>query len=80
MVNSTLSTLEIFAPIAGQWSFGPSMPTSRRNMMMIGTINNRIQVIGGEATANRANAFSQNEEYKPKSGTWRTMAALPSPR
>jgi hypothetical protein len=73
MVNSTLSTLEIF------WSFGPSMPTSRRNMM-IGTINNRIQVIGGEATANRANAFSQNEEYKPKSGTWRTMAALPSPR
>jgi glucose/arabinose dehydrogenase len=74
-VNGTLNTLEIFDPLTGQWTFGAPMPTGRRTMM-IGTIGGRFQVIGGEA--NGSATFVQNEEYNPRTNTWRTLAAMNS--
>ena len=76
--EGTLDTLEIFNPITADWSFGASMPTGRRTMI-VGTIDNKIQVIGGEAGPG-GSAFSQNEEYDPLSDTWRELPSITTPR
>ena len=76
-INQALNSMEIFDPLTGQWSFGTSMFTGRRNMS-VGTLNNRIQVIGGEATSN-ALPSSQNEEYNPITQTWRSLPSMPTP-
>jgi N-acetylneuraminic acid mutarotase len=76
-INQALNSMEIFDPLTGQWSFGTSMFTGRRNMS-VGTLNNRIQVIGGEATSN-ALPSSQNDEYNPITQTWRSLPSRPTP-
>jgi glucose/arabinose dehydrogenase/N-acetylneuraminic acid mutarotase len=76
--NGTLNTLEIYDPITGQWSTGAPMPTGRRTMI-VGTIDNKLQVVGGEAGAGNT-AFTQNEEYNPVSNSWRSLPAITTPR
>jgi large repetitive protein len=76
--NGTLNTLEIYDPLTGQWSTGAAMPTGRRTMG-IGTIDNKLQVVGGEAGAGNT-AFSQNEEYNPLTDSWRSLPAITTPR
>ena len=78
VVDATLNTLEIFDPLTEEWSFGAPMPTGRR-AMIIGTIDDKIQVIGGEAGPG-GTAFSQNEEYDPLTDSWRSLPAIPTPR
>ncbi len=76
--NGTLNTMEIYDPITDSWVFGAPMPTGRRTMS-VGTLNNRIQVIGGEAGID-GTSFDQNEEYNPATGTWRTLPSIPTAR
>lgn len=74
VVDGTLDTLEIYDPITDAWSFGANMPTGRRTMS-VGTLNGRIQAIGGEAPAATA-----NEEYNPATDSWRTLPDIPTAR
>ena len=76
--NGTLNTMEIYNPSTDLWVFGAPMPTGRRTMS-VGTLNNRIQVIGGEAGID-GTSFDQNEEYNPATGTWRTLPSIPTAR
>jgi large repetitive protein len=76
--NGTLNSVEVYDPLVGQWSVGTSMPTGRRTMS-VGVINNRIQVIGGEATSG-GSTFVQNEEYNPFTNSWRTLPSIPTGR
>lgn len=75
IVDGGLSTMEIYDPVADQWVFGAPMPNGRRTMS-IGTINGRIQVIGGEGNA----SLDFNEEYNPATEAWRTLPAIETPR
>jgi N-acetylneuraminic acid mutarotase/glucose/arabinose dehydrogenase len=76
--NGTLNTLEIYDPLTGQWSTGAPMPTGRRTMI-VGTIDQKLQVVGGEAGAGNT-AFNQNEEYNPLTDSWRSLPAITTPR
>jgi N-acetylneuraminic acid mutarotase len=76
VANPTLSSMEIYDPLTNQWSSGTSMPTGRRTMS-VGTLNNKIQVIGGEATID-GTTFIQNEEYNPLTQTWRSLPSIPT--
>ncbi|MDY7021336.1 MAG: kelch repeat-containing protein, partial [Cyanobacteriota bacterium] len=75
--DGTLNSIEIYDPQNDSWSFGAPMPTGRR-AMSVGTLNNRIQLIGGEAIG--GSSFAQNEEYNPIADTWRTLPSIPTPR
>jgi large repetitive protein len=78
VVNNTLNTMEIYNPTLDSWSFGAPMPTGRR-AMSVGTLNDRIQVIGGEAGPGGI-AFDVQEEYNPATGTWRPLPEISTPR
>jgi hypothetical protein len=47
--------------------------------MVVGTLNGRAQVTGGER-ATDGSTFPQNEEYDPATNSWRTLTAMPTPR
>jgi N-acetylneuraminic acid mutarotase len=71
---SRLATVEMYDPATNTWTARASMPTARR-AMVVGTINGRAQVIGGERGPNNA-VFPQNEEYDPTTDTWRTLEPM----
>lgn len=76
--NGTLNTVEMFDPATGTWTPRAAMPTGRRTMV-VGTLNGRAQVMGGEAAPD-GSAFNQNEEYDPIANAWTTLRSLPTPR
>ncbi|MEL7084309.1 MAG: kelch repeat-containing protein [Cyanobacteria bacterium J06597_1] len=78
VVDATLQSLEIFDPLTGEWTYGADMPTGRR-ALSVGTLNNRIQAIGGEAGPNDS-AFNAVEEYDPATDRWRSLAPITTPR
>ncbi|MEC4814224.1 MAG: kelch repeat-containing protein [Scytonema sp. PMC 1069.18] len=78
VVNDTLNTMEIYNPAQDAWSFGEPMPTGRR-ALSVGTLNDRIQVIGGEAGPG-GTAFDVQEEYNPVTDTWRSLPGISTPR
>ena len=55
------------------------MPTGRR-AMMVGTLNGRAQIMGGEASGVGDGTFPQNEEYDPVTDTWRSLRPMLTPR
>jgi N-acetylneuraminic acid mutarotase len=71
-----LRSVEAFDPDTGEWTPREPMPTGRRRMI-IGTINGRAQIMGGERTSEK---FPMNEEYDPFEDTWRTLSPIPTPR
>jgi hypothetical protein len=68
--------MEIYDPLTSNWSFGTPLLTGRRSMS-VGILNNKIQVIGGEATIDGA-TFIQNEEYNALTQTWRSLPSIPT--
>lgn len=77
-VDPTLSSVEMFDPGIGTWGARSTMPTGRRTMV-VGTLNGRAQVMGGEKTPN-GGTFEQNEEYDPTTDSWRILEPMPTPR
>jgi N-acetylneuraminic acid mutarotase len=77
-VNDTLNTVEMYDPGTNTWTARASMPTGRRTMV-VGTLNGRAQVMGGERTST-GGTFPQNEEYDPTTNTWRTLTPMLTPR
>ena len=75
VVDGSLSSMEIFDPSSQTWSSGPSLITGRRTFA-VGTIDDKIQVIGGED----GNVFIQNEEYNPLTNQWRELPSIPTAR
>jgi len=77
-VNGTLDTVEMYDPMIDAWIGRAPMPTGRRTVV-VGTLNGRAQVIGGERTP-AGDTFPQNEEYDPATNTWRALASMLTPR
>ena len=73
-----LASVEMYDPGTNSWTSRASMPTARRTMV-VGTLNGRAQVMGGERTPS-GGSFAANEEYDPASNTWRTLAPMANPR
>ena len=79
-INGTKNTAEVYDPGTSTWSAIASMPTGRRTMV-VGTINGKLQVIGGEKNDSDPDTiFRVNEEYDPASNSWTSLAAPPNPR
>jgi uncharacterized protein (TIGR03437 family) len=71
---------EEYDPGASQWRSRAPIPTARGGLGS-GTIDNRIQVFGGEGNSGTpSGTFMQNEEYDPSADTWRVLAPIPTPR
>ena len=66
------NTMEMYDPATGTWTDEPDMPTARRNFS-VGTVNNMIQVVGGEITG-ALGTFPENEQYDPTTQTWTELA------
>jgi hypothetical protein len=47
--------------------------------MVVGTLNGRGQVMGGEQTST-GGTFAENEEYDPTTNKWRTLQPMLTPR
>lgn len=73
-IDGTLSSVEMFDPDTQTWTFRASMPTGRR-VPVVGLLNGRAQVIGGERTPS-GGTFVANEEYDPLTDTWRSLAPM----
>ena len=68
--QTTHATVEVLEPSALAWSYLAPMPTARRTMT-VGTISDRLQVIGGENPV-----VAVNEEYNPETDTWRKLTPI----
>jgi glucose/arabinose dehydrogenase/N-acetylneuraminic acid mutarotase len=73
-VNGTLTSVEMLDTATGQWTPRAPMPTGRRTMV-VGRLNGRVQLMGGEVRAD-GGSFFQNEEYNPATDTWRTLKPM----
>ncbi|MCH8157322.1 MAG: hypothetical protein IID18_06165, partial [Nitrospinae bacterium] len=74
VVDGTLSSVEMLNPSSGNWTSRAAMPTGRR-AMVVGTVNGKAQIIGGENPPSDA-----NEEYDPTTNTWRSLDPMPTAR
>ncbi len=71
---------EEFDPATNMWRARAPIPTPRGGIGS-GTLQNRIQVFGGEGPSGTPEStFRQNEEYDPATDTWRSLAPMPTPR
>jgi N-acetylneuraminic acid mutarotase len=73
-----LNTTEMYDPATNTWTAKANMPTARRTMV-VGTLNGRAQVMGGEIMPD-GGAFPANEEYDPTTDTWRALKPMQTPR
>ncbi|WP_166646076.1 Kelch repeat-containing protein [Halospina denitrificans] len=78
-IDGTLNSVEMFSASTGTWTARAPMPTGRRTMV-VGTLNDRAQVIGGEDSGVGNGVFPQNEEYDPTTDTWRSLTQIPTPK
>jgi N-acetylneuraminic acid mutarotase len=76
--DPTLKSVEMFDPALDEWVARAPMPTGRRTMV-VGRLNGRAQLIGGEIRAD-GGSFAQNEEYDAATNTWRVLRSIPTGR
>jgi N-acetylneuraminic acid mutarotase len=78
VTNGTLDTVEMYDPGVGSWVSRAPMLTGRRTMV-VGNLNGRAQVMGGEITQ-QGDSFTVNEEYDPVANSWRTLTPMTTGR
>jgi N-acetylneuraminic acid mutarotase/glucose/arabinose dehydrogenase len=78
-VDRTLDTVEMYDPGTDNWTGRAPMPTGRQSVI-VGTLNGRAQVMGGEVSPSPPGTFAANEEYDPVTNTWRGLHSMPTPR
>ncbi|HET9157684.1 MAG TPA: kelch repeat-containing protein, partial [Myxococcaceae bacterium] len=78
-VDRTLDTVEMYDPGSDGWTARAPMPTGRQSMV-VGTLDNRAQVMGGEVNPTPPGTFAANEEYDPATDSWRGLHSMPTPR
>ena len=78
-VDRTLDTVEMYDPGTDSWTDRAPMPTGRQSVI-VGTLNGRAQVMGGEVSSSPPGAFAANEEYDPATDSWRGLHSMPTPR
>jgi hypothetical protein len=77
---NTLAVNEAFDAVARAWSARAAMPTGRSGHGAA-VVRGCVYVFGGEGNAARPDGvFPQNEAYDPRTNTWETLAAMPTPR
>eukprot|EP00470_Lotharella_oceanica_P003489 CAMPEP_0170178408 /NCGR_PEP_ID=MMETSP0040_2-20121228/11864_1 /TAXON_ID=641309 /ORGANISM="Lotharella oceanica, Strain CCMP622" /LENGTH=340 /DNA_ID=CAMNT_0010421455 /DNA_START=28 /DNA_END=1050 /DNA_ORIENTATION=- len=74
IIDPCLRTVEKYDVKTNSWSFVAPMPTGRRTMV-VGTLNGKAQVMGGEKKPD-GSAFDENEEYDPKTDSWRSLTPM----
>jgi large repetitive protein len=78
-VDRTLDAVEMYDPGTDSWTDRAPMPTGRQSVI-VGTLNGRAQVMGGEVNPNPPGTFAANEEYDPVTDSWRGLHSMPTPR
>jgi N-acetylneuraminic acid mutarotase/glucose/arabinose dehydrogenase len=78
VVDDTLASVEMYDPATNTWTGRASMPTGRRTMV-VGLLNGKVQVIGGERKPD-GTAFAANEEYDATTDTWRALKPITTGR
>lgn len=73
-----LTLVDMFDPPGAAWTARAPMPTGRRTVV-VGTLNGRAQVMGGESAAG-GKAHDDNEEYDPGTDSWRRLEPMPTGR
>jgi hypothetical protein len=72
--DPALQSVEMYDPQSGQWVYKADMPTGRRTMV-VGRLNGRVQLIGGENSQPGA-SLDVNEEYDPSTDSWRVLSPI----
>jgi len=78
-VDRTLDTVEMYDPGTDTWTPRAPMPTGRQSVI-VGTLNGRAQVMGGEVNPSSPGTFAANQEYDPDTDSWRGLHSTPTPR
>jgi len=72
--------LEVFDPVAGDWSPLPPMPTPRSGAATA-VFENQVFVFGGEGNPEDPNGiFDDTEAYDPEANEWQALAPMPTGR
>jgi N-acetylneuraminic acid mutarotase len=77
---NTLANLEAYDVAANAWTPLAAMPTGRSGHAAA-VVRGCLYVFGGEGNPSRPDGvFPQNEVYNPRSNTWESLLAMPTPR
>jgi N-acetylneuraminic acid mutarotase len=75
-----LGTLEVYDPVKNEWATLAPMPTGRSGIAGA-VVKGCLYVFGGEGNQlHPRGVYPQNEVYDPRTNTWETMPAMPTPR
>jgi len=78
--NSSLSTLEVYDPVANTWdTTKANMPTTRAELC-VAAVSGKIFAIGGAPAHNSGPALGVVEEYDPSTDSWLSKTSIPTPR
>jgi hypothetical protein len=79
VVADILASVEMYDPATNTWTPRAAMPTARRTGV-VGTLNGKAQVMGGERSTTASGTFAANQEYDPATNSWRNLASMLTPR
>ena len=74
--------LEVYSPDSDSWESLSSMPTAR-SALGAASLDGKLYTFGGEYISGPSVgwfAFDKTEAYDPISGSWTSLASIPSPR
>jgi Kelch motif/Galactose oxidase, central domain len=75
-----LDAAEVFDPATARWSALAPLPTRRGGLGATATANGFVVAVGGEPSSERTTTFAEAEALDPRTGAWRSLPPMPSPR